>query len=93
MFKFTEEQLMIRDMVREFTANEVEPRDRDMDENGFDFDLIPKLVDAGLMAIHLPNSTAVAAAIPSPVRSSSTRSQRAALRSPCSWTLTGWQPT
>ena len=54
MFKFTEEQLMIRDMVREFTANEVEPRDRDMDENGFDFDLIPKLVDAGLMAIHLP---------------------------------------
>ena len=54
MFKFTEEQLMIRDMVREFTANEIEPRDRDMDENGFDFDLIPKLVDAGLMAIHLP---------------------------------------
>lgn len=54
MFKFTEEQLMIKDMVKEFTANEVEPRDRDMDENGFDFDLIPKLVDAGLMAIHLP---------------------------------------
>lgn len=54
MFKFTEEQLMIRDMVREFTANEVEPRDRAMDENGFDFDLIPKLVEAGLMAIHLP---------------------------------------
>lgn len=54
MFKFTEEQLMIRDMVREFTAKEVEPRDRDMDENGFDWDLIPKLVDAGLMAIHLP---------------------------------------
>ena len=49
MFKFTEEQLMIRDMVKEFTANEVEPRDRDMDENGFDFDLIPKLVDAGLI--------------------------------------------
>ncbi len=54
MFKFTEEQLMIRDMVREFTANEVEPRDRAMDENGFDWDLIPKLTEAGLMAIHLP---------------------------------------
>lgn len=54
MYKFTEEQLMIRDMVREFTANEVEPRDRAMDENGFDWDLIPKLVDAGLMAIHMP---------------------------------------
>ena len=26
MFKFTEEQVMIRDMVREFTKNEVEPR-------------------------------------------------------------------
>ncbi len=56
MFKFTEEQIMIRDMVREFTANEVEPRDRAMDENGFDWDLIPKLVDAGLMAIHLPEA-------------------------------------
>ena len=54
MFKFTEEQLMIRDMVREYTANEVEPRDRDMDENGFDWALIPKLVEAGLIAIHLP---------------------------------------
>ena len=28
MFKFTEEQIMIRDMVREFTKNEVEPRDK-----------------------------------------------------------------
>ena len=56
MFKFTEEQLMIRDMVKEFTANEVEPRDRDMDENGFDWDLIPKLTEAGLMAIHLPEA-------------------------------------
>ena len=33
MFKFTEEQIMIRDMVREFTKNEVEPRDKWMDEN------------------------------------------------------------
>lgn len=54
MFKFTEEQIMIRDMVREFTANEIEPRDRAMDENGFDWDLIPKLTEAGLMAIHMP---------------------------------------
>ena len=54
MFKFTEEQLMIRDIVRVFTANEIEPRDRAMDENGFDWDLIPKLTEAGLMAIHMP---------------------------------------
>ena len=38
-FNFTEEQIMIRDMVREFTKKEVEPRDKWMDENGFDYDL------------------------------------------------------
>lgn len=27
MYKFTEEQIMIRDMVREFTKNEVAPYD------------------------------------------------------------------
>lgn len=54
MFKFTEEQTMIRDMVREFTKNEVEPRDKWMDENGFDYDLHKKLCEAGLMGIHLP---------------------------------------
>ena len=54
MINFTEEQLMIRDMVREFTTNEVEPRDRAMDENGFDFDVYNKLCEVGLMGIHLP---------------------------------------
>ena len=53
MFKVTEEQLMIRDMVREFTKNEVEPRDKWMDENGFDYELHQKLCQAGLMGIHL----------------------------------------
>ena len=54
MFKFTEEQIMIRDMVREFTKNEVEPRDKWMDENGFDWEVHKKLCEAGLMGIHLP---------------------------------------
>lgn len=54
MFKFTEEQIMIRDMVREFTKNEVEPRDKWVDENGFDWDIHKKLCEAGLMGIHLP---------------------------------------
>lgn len=54
MFKFTEEQEMIRSMVREFTAKEVEPKDRWMDENGFCWDLVPKLAEAGLLAIHMP---------------------------------------
>lgn len=53
-FKFTEEQIMIRDMVREFTKNEVEPRDKWMDENGFDHDLHKKLAESGLMGIHIP---------------------------------------
>ena len=52
-FQFTEEQNMIRDMVREFTKKEVEPRDKWMDENGFDYDLHKKLTQAGLMGIHL----------------------------------------
>lgn len=53
MFQFTEEQKMIRDMVREFTKKEVAPRDKWMDENGFDHELHNKLIKAGLMGIHL----------------------------------------
>ena len=52
-FNFTEEQVMIRDMVREFTKKEVEPRDKWMDENGFDYELHKMLTQAGLMGIHL----------------------------------------
>lgn len=46
MFQFTEEQKMIREMVREFTKIEVEPRDKWMDENGFDYELHKKLTQA-----------------------------------------------
>ncbi len=53
MFNFTEEQEMIRSTVREFTKKEVEPRDKWMDENGFDYELHQKLIQAGLMGIHL----------------------------------------
>ena len=35
-FNFTEEQIMIRDRLSEFTKKEVEPPDKWMDENGFD---------------------------------------------------------
>lgn len=58
MFKFTEEQIMIRDMVREFTKNEVEPRDKWMDENGFDWEVHKKLCEAGLMGTVLLQITA-----------------------------------
>ena len=59
MYKFTEEQIMIRDMVREFTKNEVAPYDKAMDET-FSFNMeiyqqiYSKLVETGLMGIHAP---------------------------------------
>ncbi|MGI6349526.1 MAG: acyl-CoA dehydrogenase [Eubacteriaceae bacterium] len=53
-FQFTEEQIMIRNMVREFTKNEVAPRDKWMDENGFDFELYKKFTEAGLAGVHVP---------------------------------------
>ena len=59
MYKFTEEQIMIRDMVREFTKNEVAPYDKAMDET-FSFNteiyqqIYSKLVETGLMGIHIP---------------------------------------
>ena len=54
MIQFSEAQVMIRDMVREFTKNEVAPRDRWMDENGFDHDLHKKLTGAFLRTAPLP---------------------------------------
>ena len=59
MYKFTEEQIMIRDMVREFAKNEVAPYDKAMDET-FSFNMevyqqiYSKLVETGLMGIHIP---------------------------------------
>ncbi len=47
LIKFSEEQTMIRDMVREFTKKEVEPRDKWTDENGFDFNLYNRLCSTG----------------------------------------------
>lgn len=54
LIKFSEEQIMIRDMVREFTKKEVEPRDKWMDENGFDFNLYGRLCSTGLVGVHIP---------------------------------------
>ena len=54
LIKFSEEQTMIRDMVREFTKKEVEPRDKWTDENGFDFNLYNRLCSTGLVGVHFP---------------------------------------
>ncbi|HIS66261.1 MAG TPA: acyl-CoA dehydrogenase family protein [Candidatus Scatomorpha merdipullorum] len=52
--QLTEEQKMLRDMVREFTKKEIEPRDKWMDENGFDWDLYHKIAAAGFMGANIP---------------------------------------
>ena len=54
LFDWTEEQMMLRDTIRRFTKNEVAPRDKWMDENGYDWDLHQKMVDAGIYAIPIP---------------------------------------
>ena len=54
VFDWTEEQLMLREMLRNFTKNEVAPRDKWMDENGFDRELHQKMVDAGIYDITIP---------------------------------------
>ena len=54
LIQLTEEQKMLRDMAREFTKNEIEPRDRWMDDNGFDWDLYRKIAAAGFMGANIP---------------------------------------
>ncbi len=54
LIQFTEEQKMLQQVAREFTQNEIEPRDRWMDENGFDWDLAKKITEAGFMGANIP---------------------------------------
>lgn len=52
---FTEEHEMLRDMVREFAKNEVEPIARDLDETGrFPAELVAQMGELGLMGIPVP---------------------------------------
>lgn len=54
LIQLTEEQKMLRDMAREFTRNEIAPRDKWMDDNGFDWDLCKKITEAGFMGANIP---------------------------------------
>lgn len=49
--QFSETQSMVLDMVRDFTANEIAPRDAWMDVNGFDYALYDKMCQAGILSI------------------------------------------
>ena len=49
---FTEEHKMLRDMVKEFTKNEVNPIAQELDEKGgFPYDSVKKMAELGLMGI------------------------------------------
>ena len=54
LFEFTEEQKMIRKMVKEFTANEIAPLDAKMDNEGFDYGLWEKIKETGFLGIPFP---------------------------------------
>jgi butyryl-CoA dehydrogenase len=52
---FTEEQIMLRDMVREFANNEIEPVASELDETGeFPWENIKKMGELGLLGIPFP---------------------------------------
>ncbi len=55
-FQLTEEQAMVRDMVRDFAQNEILPKAIDYDERQeFPLDIVKKLGELGLMGIVFPS--------------------------------------
>ena len=53
--ELTEEQKMVRDMVRDFARNEIAPRAAEIDETGeFPMDIVKKMGELGLMGIPFP---------------------------------------
>ncbi|MBN1299768.1 MAG: acyl-CoA dehydrogenase family protein [Melioribacteraceae bacterium] len=54
-FKFTEEQQMLRDMVKDFTNNEIKPIAKKIDEDEeIPRDLISKLAELGILGVSFP---------------------------------------
>lgn len=54
--QFTEEQLMMRDMVRDFAKNEIEPFIERMEAGEFPRDILKKMGELGLMGITAPEA-------------------------------------
>lgn len=52
--KFTEEQLMMRDMVRDFAKKEIEPNIEAMERGEFPREVLKKMAELGLMGITIP---------------------------------------
>ena len=53
-YKFTDDQLSIRETLRDFTKKEVMPLDSEMDKSGFNTELYKKMQEMGLLGIHYP---------------------------------------
>jgi alkylation response protein AidB-like acyl-CoA dehydrogenase len=54
-FDYTEEQIMIRDMVRDFAESEIRPKIRSIDYEGiFPRDIVRKMGELGLMGLIIP---------------------------------------
>lgn len=54
-FEYTEEQLMIRDMVRDFAETDIRPRVHSIDYEGvFPRDIVKKMGELGLMGLSIP---------------------------------------
>src|SRR5262245_8151996 len=54
-FEYTEEQTMIRDMVRDFAESEIRPKLHSIDYEGiFPRDLVTKMGELGLMGLSIP---------------------------------------
>ena len=54
LIRYTEKQLLVRDAVRKFTQTELAPRDRKMDNEGFDREIFQKMAELGYFAHNLP---------------------------------------
>jgi alkylation response protein AidB-like acyl-CoA dehydrogenase len=62
-FEYTEEQQMIRDMVRDFAESEIRPRLQEIEYEGhFPRDLVLKMGELGLMGLTVPEAYGGAAA-------------------------------
>ncbi len=54
-FELTEEQSMLRDMMRDFTRNEIEPQAKALEErHEFPSELVKKLAELGILGITVP---------------------------------------
>ncbi len=55
MFTFTEDQMSIRDMVREFAEKEIRPKADEVDKTGrFPLETITALTEMGIMGLNIP---------------------------------------